>query len=118
MSFPQDDEVNQPRVADIEDFIEEALTIVEIAEREKIVLRIMGSIAIKLHCGEHAHIHDALNREITDIDFMTSVRNRGKLKPFLASLGLTPNERFNYFHGTSRHIYLDSRNRTVDIFFD
>jgi hypothetical protein len=68
---------------DIEDqqkFTPEALRIIEEANQEGIILRLMGAIAIRLHSPEHEYLHEKLGRFITDIDFVGYEKQNSKIE--------------------------------------
>jgi hypothetical protein len=103
----------------VSDFVKEAIRVADSAQQEGIVLRIMGACAIRIHCPGHIHLHDALQRELTDIDFVSYGKYNPKIPSLLIRLGYTADERILALYGERRHIYRDEVNtRTVDIFFD
>jgi hypothetical protein len=62
--------------------INEAVKIAELGESKGIPLRLMGALAIYVHCSDEAKaFHEALSRQFTDIDFMTTA-DREKVKKF------------------------------------
>src|SRR5512140_1654679 len=59
-------------------FVSEALGIVERAQAKGLFLRILGSTAFRIHSPEYVSIHEAMNRPLTDIDFVAySRQDRG-----------------------------------------
>jgi len=100
-------------------FIEEAVSIVDAARDRGLILRVAGACVIRLHCHKTGHLHDALKRELSDIDFVTYAKFVKGLRSLLAQRGYIANDRFNVLHGTVRQIFIDEVNRrTVDIFID
>jgi hypothetical protein len=51
-------------------FVGEALGIVERAQAKGVYLRILGSTAFRIHSPEYVSVHEAMDRPLTDIDFM------------------------------------------------
>lgn len=103
----------------ISDFIEETLRIIKAAESKGIILRVMGACAFRIHCKKHAHLHEAMKRELTDIDFVAYSKYSNRLKPLFIELGYEPDERIISLFGDRRHIYYDNKNkRIVDVFID
>ena len=104
------------------DFVKEAIQIVEKAQQNGLTLRVLGATAFRIHCPDHAHIHLAMGRDITDIDFAAYAKEGERLENFLAKdhfhaerrqASLTP----GLFVG--RHIYENSDTGLhVDIFED
>lgn len=70
--------------------LEEGKRIAETAREKGIELRLMGAIAIKLHCPKYIGVHEAMGRELSDIDFMSLGKYRNKIKVYLKELGYVP----------------------------
>ncbi|MFX0067874.1 MAG: hypothetical protein ACFFA1_06515 [Promethearchaeota archaeon] len=96
-----------------EQFLDEAKRIVEVASEKGIVIRIIGGIAIRLHCMEFEEFAKKLVRlgkkeqEFSDLDFMSYGKYRKKLKDFFK-------ENFNYI---KRKTTLSSAISKRDIYF-
>ncbi|MEW5816448.1 MAG: hypothetical protein AB1798_13765, partial [Spirochaetota bacterium] len=85
------------------------------AQKQGILLRVMGGLAVKLH-SEHA-AHRSLERSYPDIDFITDKVGSKKLEGFIPSMGYVSNKTFNTLNGDRRQLYYDEeRNRQIDIF--
>lgn len=99
--------------------INEAVKIAELGESKGIPLRLMGALAIYLHCSDEAKaFHEALSRQFTDIDFMTTA-DREKVKKFFLEIGYKPRERFMAIMAEARHIYEKPElGIHVDVFFN
>jgi hypothetical protein len=104
----------------LSDFFHDALLIIEAAKRKQIELRLMGAAAIYYRCPKSSHLTDAMNRPLTDLDFMTLSKYVRHIPSLFASLGFQANERVNALYGLRRQIYTDPKNggRHVDIFVD
>lgn len=104
------------------DFVKEAIRIVEKAQQNGLTLRVLGATAFRIHCPDHAHVHLAMGRDITDIDFAAYSKEGERIEKFLSNgsfrterrqASLTP----GLFVG--RHIYENSETGLhVDIFED
>lgn len=110
---------------DDEAFINEAIRIVEAAERRGVTLRILGALAIRLHSGEHNKLHINLDRlgsdkSFTDIDFMAYSKERHKVRAVMEDdLGFKISPQTLLMHGKERLIYYHPDGLYhVDIFFD
>ncbi|MGC8849917.1 MAG: hypothetical protein ACP5QI_05535 [Candidatus Bathyarchaeia archaeon] len=108
-----------------EDFIGEALKIVEAAERRGITLRILGALAIRLHSGEHSRLHVGLERlgtdkSFTDIDLIAYGKERHKVRALMEDdLGFKISPQTLLMHGKERLIYWHTEGLYhVDVFFD
>jgi hypothetical protein len=98
-------------------YMEKASRIISAAEKERIPLKLMGCLAVKMHSPNWSEFHEnTMHRHATDLDFMTFSKYRSKVTAILDSLGYhpmrttTPRE--------DRVIYLDDEDMHVDIFFD
>lgn len=98
-------------------YTDKALQILAAAEKEMVPLKLMGSVAVKLHSPKWAEFHEKkMQRYAKDLDFVTFAKYRGKVASLLEGLGYhsmrttTPQE--------DRLIYLDDEEMHVDIFFD
>jgi hypothetical protein len=99
-------------LADVED---EMRRIVVEAQKEKIFMRLIGGLAIKVHCPSAGH--RSLEREYPDIDLITDKAGARKLAEFLPAMGYVPNKTFNTLSGDRRQLYYDEeRARQIDIF--
>jgi hypothetical protein len=94
---------------------DEMQRLVSEAQKSGIFLRLVGGLAVKMHCNRAPH--RALTRSYPDIDFVTDKHGALKLEPFLAGMGYTPNKTFNTLSGDHRQLYYDTeKNRQIDIF--
>lgn len=103
-------------------FIKEAERIVREAEEKGLVLRIMGAIAIHMHCPKFAGLHRKLERlgerMFPDIDLMSIRESRKKLPDFFEGLGYTCDKAVMAIFGLNRHIYYGNEIPMIDVFFD
>ncbi len=98
-------------------YIDKSLQILTAAEKQMIPLKLMGSVAVKLHSPHWIEFHEkTMQRHAKDLDFVSFSKYRGKVASVLEGLGYhlmrttTPQE--------DRVIYLDNQGMHVDIFFD
>ncbi len=63
----------------IDDLVQEALRIHDAAEQIGLPLRIMGCIAYRIKSPQYVQLHEAMGREITDIDFIGYYKNQHKI---------------------------------------
>ncbi|MBS7655091.1 hypothetical protein KEJ50_01090 [Candidatus Bathyarchaeota archaeon] len=99
--------------------IDEAVKIVDLGESKGLPLRLMGALAIYVHSSNEAKsLHEALSRQFTDIDLMTT-SDREKVKKFFLDIGYKPRERFMAIMAEARHIYEKPEiGIHVDVFFN
>lgn len=109
-------------------FIEEAKNIVEKAEQENIILRLLGGLAIALHCQEHRDFAEALRRtgtgsiqgqEYSDIDLISYRNQRDKIQTLFSKLGYVKRRATLSTAASERQIYYHPKGWFyVDVFFD
>ena len=103
-------------------FIEEAISCVEDAAKEGIILRVMGGLAIYLHSQKFKKLWEKLGRlgerVFTDIDFASYGKFRRKVIDFFTNRGYGIDKRVQMQHGMQRHIYFGGRVPMIDVFFD
>lgn len=102
----------------IADIKEEATRIIEAAQSEGVLLRMLGGLAIYLQCPS-THTDERLIRPYGDMDFVTLGKWSAKTKTLFAKLGYTGNKTFNALHGHQRLLFFDEKHeRHIDIFID
>jgi len=100
-------------------FLDEAQDIVRLGQERGIPLRLLGAIAVKLHCPGHRDLYAGMARALTDIDFVTYGKYNPLMQKFITGLGYQANERLIWMYGRSRHIYWsEEKGWQIDIFFD
>ncbi len=94
---------------------DEALRVAQTAQQQGVTLRLLGGLAVRLHC--ESATHRSLARPYPDIDFATPNKQASKIEKIFADLGYTPNKNFNLFNGDVRLLFYDDEHRRqVDIF--
>jgi len=103
-----------------EDFVKEALEIVEFAKENSIPLRMIGALGIYQHCPHSRQMYAQMNRVPTDIDLIGYSKHSQKTIAFMKSKGYLPSsERLMALYGMQRQMYQSQRSgRQIDIFFD
>lgn len=85
-------------------------------------LRIMGAVAFRLHCPANESLHIALERKISDLDFVGLRSERRQIEKMMLSLGYSIHEQAlaeTQGMAPNRLFLYDNHNkRAVDIFFD
>lgn len=86
-------------------FVDEALRLVRKAEERGIQLRILGSIAYRIHSPANIHLFSEMERELTDVDLGAYRRQSHAIRDFMKQEGYISNE--GMFVGTegARHMY-------------
>ncbi len=94
---------------------DEALRVVQTAQQQGIILRLLGGLAIRLHSPSAQH--RSLARPYPDIDFATPNKQAAKIEKLFDELGYAPNKNFNLFNGDVRLLFYDEEHaRQIDIF--
>ncbi len=102
-----------------QEFVNEALRIIEEANRQGIILRLMGAIAIQLHSPDYAYLHQKLGRFITDIDFVAYEKQTSKIEKFFESQNYTRRILSYSFVLGGRMIFTNNTDgRHIDVFLD
>jgi hypothetical protein len=94
----------------------EAIRILQKAETRQVTLRLIGGLAIRLHChGPHSsHL-----REYHDIDLFGLKKESRRIFRVFQELGYSSNDKCNFLYGESRLQFLDTRDHgNVDVFLD
>jgi hypothetical protein len=86
-------------------FVDEALRLAQKAEEQGIRLRILGSIAYRIHSPKNVHLFSEMERELTDVDFGAERRQGHAIRDFMKGEGYHSND--GMFVGTegARHVY-------------
>jgi len=105
-----------------EAFLEEARRLTDAAQKEGLVLRVMGPIALHFHFPHYVDLYRRLERlgerVFTDIDYAAYGKHRARLVSFFQSQGYDYDKRTMMLYGQNRHIYFSERIPMVDVFYD
>jgi len=74
-----------------EKFENELRTILKASEESSILLRVIGSLAFRMHCSRFGHLQAALGRAYTDIDFAAYGKQNKQISGLMTSLGYREN---------------------------
>ena len=106
----------EPGSRTLEDPLAEALRIVDVADREGLLLRLMGGMAVRAHAPDWTH---RTRRREVDIDFATRSKDRKAVFALLEREGYTPDKRHNALFGQHQGYFVDEpRRRPVDVLVD
>jgi hypothetical protein len=99
------------------DIVEEAMRLVSAAERDGLVLRLVGGMAVRVRA--RTPLHPSLVRDVQDIDFASPKGSSRGTAAFLVAQGYEPDRPFNATHGARRLLFYDRpHGRHVDVFVD
>jgi hypothetical protein len=118
--FPKDiplDEYPSP-----ETYLEEARCLTDEAQKQGLLLRVMGPIALHFYFPEHVELYRKMERlgerVFTDIDYAAYGKHRGKMVPFFEAKGYFLEKRAAMLSGGERLIFFSERIPMIDVFFD
>jgi hypothetical protein len=95
---------------------EQAKTIVRIAQENGVTLRVIGGLAIRLHChGPHSqHV-----RDYQDIDVFGFREEVDGLRAVFEKMHYLPNRKYNMLYGATRLQFIhEESQKSVDVFLD
>jgi len=100
-------------------FLAEGLRLIEKGQRRGVPLRLLGAVAVRLHCPTWRHLYEGMDRPITDLDLMALGKHNVAVQDLLGSQGYVADQDVMRFFGSHRHIYEhpDRPGLKVDIFF-
>lgn len=105
-----------------EAFLTEARRLIEEAQKEGLILRVMGPIALHFYFPQHVDLYQRLERlgerVFTDIDFAAYGKHRSRLVSFFQRQGYDYDRRTMMLFGQNRHIYFSNHIPMVDVFYD
>src|SRR3990172_1807740 len=102
-----------------EHFVDEALRLVAKAEDQGIRLRILGSIAYRLHSPENIRLFSQLERALTDVDFAGERSQSREIRRFMKEEGYECDEGILVGSEGARHVYIHPKTHlNVDVFAD
>jgi hypothetical protein len=105
-----------------EAYLEEGRRLTEDAQKQGLVLRVMGPIALHYYFPDYVDLYRRMerlgDRVFTDIDYAAYGKHRGKLVPFFESHGYELEKRAAMISGGTRLIFFSSNIPMIDVFFD
>ncbi|MBS7621195.1 hypothetical protein KEJ32_03670 [Candidatus Bathyarchaeota archaeon] len=101
-----------------EELLNEALKLVEEAKKKGLVLKIMGAIAIRIHCPSFCQILTKLGRSLSDIDFAAYSNQASDVLKFLKDFGYQEDVRHAFVRADRIMLTNSKTGIRVDVFFD
>jgi hypothetical protein len=103
-------------------YLEEGHRLIEDAQKQGLLLRVMGPIALHYYFPEYVDLYRRMERlgerVFTDIDFAAYGKHRSKLVPFFEQHGYELEKRAAMISGGTRMIFFSSNIPMIDVFFD
>ncbi|MBS7646267.1 hypothetical protein KEJ24_00285 [Candidatus Bathyarchaeota archaeon] len=101
------------------DLVAEGLRIVNMAKQRNLALRLMGAVAVRLHCPKYAHLHMEMERELSDLDLVGYASQGSKISNFMHEIGYEKRPLRPSYGLEMRHKYISNTSGCiVDIFLD
>jgi hypothetical protein len=101
------------------EYVDRALDIVERGRAQGVELRILGSLAYRLHCPANVHLFDEMDRDLTDVDLAATAEQRKTVRAFLEDLGYVIDHDLLVTTEGKRYAFTDPASKmVVDVFFD
>lgn len=93
--------------------------IMEEADKRGITLRVMGGVAVRIHCPVYKYLHYKWRRRLPDIDFVGYLKEVTEIQKLFYDMGFEEDEVVMRLFGTQRRIFkLPEKNIHVDIVLD
>jgi hypothetical protein len=103
-------------------YLEEARHLTDEAQKQGIVLRVMGPIALHYYFPDYVDLYRSMerlgDRVFTDIDYAAYGKYRNKLVPFFEAHGYELEKRAAMLSGGTRMIFFGAKIPMIDVFFD
>jgi hypothetical protein len=105
-----------------ETYLEEARQLTEEAQKEGMLLRVMGPIALHFYFPDYVDLYRRMERlgerVFTDIDYASYGKFRNKMVPFFEQQGYSLEKRAAMISGGTRLIFFGDRVPMIDVFYD
>jgi hypothetical protein len=101
------------------EYVDRALEIVDKAKERGLELRILGSLAYRLHCPVNLVLFEQMARDLTDVDLAAMSTQRKDVRSFLEGLGYQIDHDLLVTTEGKRYAFTDpGTGMAVDVFFD
>jgi hypothetical protein len=101
------------------EYVDRALGLVEDAREQGLELRILGSLAYRLHCPANIELFEQMKRDLTDIDLAARSDQRRDARTWLEARGFVVDQDVVVATEGKRYCFTDPGSGTaLDIFFD
>jgi hypothetical protein len=101
------------------DYVDRALALVEQARERGLELRILGSLAYRLHCPANIDLFERMKRDLTDVDLAARGDQRKAVRAFLEETGFVIDRDLVVATEGKRYAFSElGTGMVVDVFFD
>ena len=114
-TFVEESDASEVSTVPLRDMPSEAKRIVDFARTKRVRLRLLGGIAVRMHCMNP----ELCERPYSDIDLMGLSSQATGIEMVFKDLGYEPDVQFNMLHGGQRLKFEDHHNnRHAEVFLD
>lgn len=103
-------------------FLAEARRLIEEAQKQGLILRVMGPIALHYYFPDYVDLYRRMERlgerVFTDIDYAAYGKHRSRMVSFFQAQGYDYDRRTMMLFGQNRHIYFGDPIPMIDVFYD
>ena len=92
--------------------------ILQLATAYGAVVRVVGALAVRVHCPQFKHIEYKLGRQLTDIDLVANSRHCRQLEKISTQLGWSESRMVRVYTAGKRLLFIAPDGMHFDIFFD
>lgn len=101
------------------EYVDRALELVEAARARGLELRILGSLAYRLHCPANLALFEQMKRDLTDVDLAGRSDQRREVRSYLEERGYVIDQDLLVTTEGKRYAFADPGSAmVVDVFFD
>jgi hypothetical protein len=101
------------------EYVDRALGLVEDARKQGLELRILGSLAYRLHCPANIELFEQMKRDLTDIDLAARGDQRRDVRTWLEARGFVVDQDIVVATEGKRYCFTEPSSGTaLDLFFD
>lgn len=105
-------------IAQEDSLVQRLNQILQMATEYGATVRVMGALAIRIHCPQFKYIEYKLGRELTDIDLVAKSRDQRQLGKMFTQLGWSESRAIRMFTAGKRWLFTAPDGMHLDIFFD
>ncbi len=101
------------------EFVDKAVELVARARAAGVEVRILGSLAYRLHCPANLELFERMKRDLTDLDLAARSDQRKEVRDFLTASGFVIDKDVLAVTEGKRYVFAETgTNLNVDVFFD
>ena len=102
------------------EYVDRALELVEQAREHRIELRILGSLAYRIHCPQNVALFEKMERDLTDVDLAARSDQRKEIRAFMRDRGYVIDQDLVVATEGRRYAFSAPSwsSMVVDVFFD